>query len=117
MRNTSQPNEAYFAASGSTANLPLSGYVATEAWVKSHGAAVAAFKSALVRAQTQAAMAGPIQQTLQTSVGLSREEAAMVTIGTFPTSTNTGDLDRVTRLMFEADLLKNPPNVARMIVR
>ncbi|MGO8959122.1 MAG: ABC transporter substrate-binding protein [Streptosporangiaceae bacterium] len=109
--------EVLDAASGSTANLPMTGYVATEAWVKSHRAAVAAFKSALVHAQSQAAMAGPIQQTLQTSVGLSREEAAMVTIGTFPTFTNASNLDRVTRLMFEANLLKSPPNVVRMIVR
>ena len=108
--------EVLDAASGSTANLPLSGYVATEAWVKSHGAAVAAFKSALAQAQSQAAMAGPIQQALQTSVGMTKEEAAMVTIGTFPTSTNASDLDRVTRLMFEANLLKNQPSVARMIV-
>jgi NitT/TauT family transport system substrate-binding protein len=105
------------AASGSTANLPLSGYVATEAWVKSNGAAVAAFKSALAQAQANAAMAGPLQQTLRTSAGMSQEEAAMVTIGTFPTSTNANELDRVTRLMIEASLLKvPPPNVRRMIV-
>jgi NitT/TauT family transport system substrate-binding protein len=104
------------AASGSTANLPLSGYVATEAWVKSHGAAVAAFKSALAQAQSDAAMAGPIQQTLHTDAAMSQQEAAMVTIGTFPTSTNASDLDRVTRLMIEASLLKSPPNVGRMIV-
>ncbi len=105
------------AASGSTANLPLSGYVAIGAWVKANGAAVAAFKSALGRAQSDAAMAGPIQQTLQTSAGMTQEEASMVTIGTFPTSTNASDLDRVTRLMVEASLLKSAPNVAQMIVR
>ena len=109
--------EVLDAASGSTANLPLSGYVATDAWVKSHGSAVAAFQSALSQAQSQAAMAAPMQQTLQASVGMTKEEAGMVTIGTFPTSTNASDLDRVTRLMFEANLLKNQPSVARMIVR
>ncbi len=109
--------EVLDAASGSTANLPLSGYVATDAWVKSHGSAVAAFQSALPQAQSQAAMAAPMQQTLQASVGMTKEEAGMVTIGTFPTSTNASDLDRVTRLMFEANLLKNQPSVARMIVR
>jgi NitT/TauT family transport system substrate-binding protein len=105
------------AASGSTANLPLSGYVATEAWVKSNPATVAAFKSALAQAQADAAMAGPIQQTLHKFAGMSQEEAAMVTIGTFPTSTNASALDRVTRLMIESSLLnKGAPNVARMIV-
>jgi NitT/TauT family transport system substrate-binding protein len=108
--------EVLDAASGSTANLPLSGYVAAEAWVKSHGAAVTAFKSAMAHAQSEAAMAGPLQQALHTSVGITPEEAAMVTIGTFPTSTNASDLDRVTRLMYEADLLKSPPSVSRMIV-
>ncbi|HEY2640115.1 MAG TPA: ABC transporter substrate-binding protein [Streptosporangiaceae bacterium] len=106
------------AASGSTANLPLYGYVSTEAWVKSHGATVAAFKSALSRAQTQAAMAGPLQQTLQrTPVGLTKEQAALVTIGTFPTSTNANDLDRVARIMVGAAMLKSPLDVASMIVR
>jgi NitT/TauT family transport system substrate-binding protein len=104
------------AASGSTANLPLSGYVATGAWVKTNGAAAAAFKSALAKAQADAAMAGPIQQTLRTSAGMTQEEASMVTIGTFPTSTNASDLDRVTRLMFEARLLQSAPGVAQMIV-
>ncbi len=109
--------EVLDAASGSTANLPLSGYVATEAWVKSHGAAVAAFRSSLSHAQATAAMAGPVQQTLQTSpVGLTKEQAALVTIGTFPTSTNASDLDRVARIMYEEHLLKNPLGVGRMIV-
>lgn len=105
------------AASGSTANLPLYGYVGTEAWVKSHGAAVAAFKSALAQAQSQAAMSGPIQQTLETSVGLTKEQAALVTIGTFPTATNASNLDRVARIMFEATMLKSQLSVAGMIVR
>jgi NitT/TauT family transport system substrate-binding protein len=105
------------AASGSTANLPLSGYVATEAWVKSNPATVAAFKSALAQAQSAAAMAGPIQQTLRKYARMSQEESAMVTIGTFPTSTNASELDRVTRLMIESNLLNNgAPNVGRMIV-
>ena len=101
------------AASGSTANLPLSGYVATEAWVKSHRAAVAAFKSALAQAQADAAMAGPIQQALRNYAGMSQEEAAMVTIGTFPTSTNANDLDRVTRLMIESSLLSQQRPASR----
>ena len=104
------------AASGSTANLPLSGYVATEAWVKSHRATVAAFQSALAQAQSDAAMAGPIQQTLRRYTGMTQQEAAMVTIGTFPTSTNASDLDRVTLLMLESSLLKNAPSVGQMIV-
>jgi NitT/TauT family transport system substrate-binding protein len=104
------------AASGSTANLPLSGYVATEAWVKANGAAVAAFKSALAQAQADAAMAGPIQQTLRTSASMNQEEASMITIGTFPTSTNANDLDRVTRLLIQANLLKSSPDVRRMLV-
>jgi NitT/TauT family transport system substrate-binding protein len=108
--------EVLDAASGSTANLPLTGYVATTAWVRGNKGQVAAFQSALARAQAQASMAGPVQQALR-AAGMSPQEAAMVTIGTYPTSTNAANLGRVVRLMYEAGLLQSQFSVSAMIVR
>jgi NitT/TauT family transport system substrate-binding protein len=76
------------ACSGATANLPLSGYVATAAWVRQNTAAVADFRAALDKAQSDAAMTGEIQKVLPGATGMTVDAADMITVGTYPTSTN-----------------------------
>jgi len=87
------------ACSGATAGLPLSGYVATAAWVRQNSAAVADFRAALSKAQSDAAMTGEIQKMLPGSAHMTVEAADMITVGTYPTSTNANAITATFNLL------------------
>jgi NitT/TauT family transport system substrate-binding protein len=112
--------EVMDACSGSTANLPLAGYVAMNAWVKQNPAAVADFQQALAQAQGDAAMTGQVQHVLPTTTGMTVQDADLITIGSYPTSTSVLGLERVVRLMtnapFEIIHTPKPPSVPPMVV-
>jgi NitT/TauT family transport system substrate-binding protein len=107
------------ACSGSTASLPLTGYVATKTWVNDHPSAVADFQAAIARAQTQASMVGQIQLILPKTTGMSVEDADLSTIGSYPTTTSAINLERVLRLMTNFNMIKSGlvPSVPHMIVK
>jgi NitT/TauT family transport system substrate-binding protein len=100
--------------SGGTATLPISGYVATSSWVKTNATAVADFQSAIEKAQTDAGKTGPIQQVLPKlpGAGISTQEANMVSVGSYPTTTNIGALQRVTELMTTESMLSKSGSIA-----
>ena len=77
------------------------------------GTAVADFQSAIEQAQSDAALAGPIQQVLPRlpGAGITTQEADMVTAGTYPTSTNVGELERVNELMTRESMLSKTNSV------
>ena len=110
--------EVLDACSGSTASLPLSGYVAMNAWVKDNPDAVADFQQALAKAQSDAALTGQVQQLLPSATGISAQDADLITIGSYPTVTSVIALQRVVRLMSNFDMLKlgHAPAVPPMIV-
>jgi NitT/TauT family transport system substrate-binding protein len=111
--------EVMDACTGSTAGLPLAGYVAMNAWVKENPTAVADFQQALARAQGSAAMTGQVQQLLPSATGMTAQVADLITIGTYPTSTNVLSLERVVRLMWNSlggIKLRQPPAVPPMVV-
>jgi len=111
--------EVLDACSGSTAGLPLTGYVATNTWVTHNPAAVADFQAAISKAQTQASMAGQVQQLLPKTAGMTVPDADMSAIGTYPTSTSVTGLERVVRLLVSKNLIavSNAPAVPPMIVK
>jgi NitT/TauT family transport system substrate-binding protein len=109
--------EVLDAASGPTASLPLSGYFATQAWARDNSAAVRDFRSALEQAQTSAAMPGQVQDVLPHYAGLTAQQSQLVTIGTYPTSTNVTDLERVAQLMYTSGMLRSPLPIPQMIIR
>lgn len=111
--------EVFDVCSGSTASLPLTGYVAMKAWVKDNPGAVADFQAARDKAQAEAAMVGQVQQILPKTTGMSAEDADLSTIGTYPTSTSAIDLERVVRLMSDFNMIKSgqAPAVPLMIVK
>jgi NitT/TauT family transport system substrate-binding protein len=106
------------ACSGSTASLPLTGYVATEAWVKDNSPAVADFQAVMAKANTDASMAGEVQKILPRTTGMTVADADLSTIGSYPASTSAINLERVVRLMSNFDMLKPTqiPSVPPMIV-
>jgi NitT/TauT family transport system substrate-binding protein len=115
--------EVLDACSGSTANLPLYGYVAMNAWVRDNPVAVADFRSAIAKAQAQASMTGEVQRILPRAAGLTVQDADLVTIGAYPTATSANGLDRVVRLLADYNMIRVGPNaswsgaVPPMIVR
>jgi NitT/TauT family transport system substrate-binding protein len=111
--------EVLDAYSGSTAGLPLTGYVATNAWVTHNPAAVADFQAAIGQAQAQASMTGQVQDLLPKTAGMTVTEADLSTIGTYPTSTSVTGLERVVRLLAGDNLVapSNAPAVPPMVVK
>ncbi len=105
------------ACTGATANLPLAGYFTTSSYAGRNPAVVAAFRAALEKAQGQAGMAAPLQSALTKSAGLKAQAAAMITLGTYPTTLSAANLQRVVNLMFTFGSLQNNFNVTSMVAR
>jgi NitT/TauT family transport system substrate-binding protein len=107
--------EVLDSCSGATADLPLSGYFTTGAWAKAQPDALADFQSAIAKAQTDASMAGPVQNLLPGYTGMSKLDAEVVTVGSYPSSTNSSDLQRVSQLLYDQGILDNPIAVGKLL--
>jgi len=103
------------ACSGETVNLPLDGYFAQASYAKQHQGALAAFHAALLRAQTSANQPAPLNAALAHYAGMSRQTAALITVGVYPTSLKVGSLQRVADLMSFYGALPRPLDVSSMI--
>jgi len=90
------------ACSGQTAGLPLLGYVALSAWVKQNPGAVSDFQAAIAKAQADASLAGQVQGVLRSAAKMSTQDADLITVGTYPTSTSIENLQSVVRLLGQA---------------
>jgi NitT/TauT family transport system substrate-binding protein len=111
--------EVLDAYSGSTAGLPLTGYVTESSWASHNAAAVADFQAAIARAQGQASLTGQVQQVLPATSDMTQEDAALSAIGTYPTTTSAVALDRVVRLLGGLGVIDpaKEPSVAPMIIK
>jgi NitT/TauT family transport system substrate-binding protein len=85
---------------GATANLPLAGYFSDAAYAKGHATNLAAFRAALLKAQSNGSMSAPLQNALTKYDHLGVQAASLVTLGTYPTSLQEPDLQRIANLMF-----------------
>jgi len=104
-------------STGATANLPLDGYFTTSSYASKHQAVITAFRAALAKAQAQAGMAAPLQSALTTSAGLKAQAAAMVTLGTYPTTLSAANLQRVVLLMFTFSALPKTFSVSSIVAK
>jgi NitT/TauT family transport system substrate-binding protein len=86
-------------ATGATANLPLDGYFALRSFAEK-SSLIDEFRSALESGQSAASQQAPVRAALQNPIGMSSSDASLVTLGTYPTSMNASDLQRVVSLMF-----------------
>ena len=102
---------------GATANLPLAGYFTTSSYQSQHADVVAAFRAALAKAQAQAGMAAPLQTALTKNTGLNRQAAALVTLGSYPTTLSSANLQRVVNLLFSFGSLPSTFNVSSMVAK
>src|SRR5215471_9268647 len=99
---------------GATANLPLGGYFTDAAYAKAHAANLAAFRAALLKAQSSASATTPVQGALMHFAGLTVQTASLVALGTYPTGLQEPDLQRVANLMFNFNA--EPPNAGKLTV-
>jgi NitT/TauT family transport system substrate-binding protein len=102
---------------GPTANFPISSYYATAAWVRQHPATVLAFQKAMAQAQAVADSSREVvEKTLLTYIPkLTKMEAAILALDTFPTSIDAVQLQRVPDLMFAGHLLTKTFKVGALI--
>ena len=105
------------ACTGATANLPLYGYFTNKAYAGRNGDAVTAFRAALEKAQAQASMAAPLQTALTKSAGLKAQTAALVTLGTYPTTLSAQNIQRVVNLMFFFNALNSNLSVPSVVFK
>ncbi|WP_166459694.1 ABC transporter substrate-binding protein [Amycolatopsis pithecellobii] len=84
---------------GSTANMPNTGYIAMSKFINANPKTVAAFQRAMIPAQTDAADRSKISQVLPELSGVDQATAALLNLDTFPTSNNATQLQRVITLL------------------
>jgi NitT/TauT family transport system substrate-binding protein len=108
--------EVLDSCSGVTANLPLSGYFSTDAYAAGHSAALVDFRAALTAAQTDASVRSTVQSVL-TSEHMSSQNAALVNIGTYPSFTNVGQIQRVANLMYDSGMIVSAISVRHLLLK
>ena len=70
-----------------------------------------------MRAQASANQPAPLNSALTHYMGLSRETASLITVGTYPTSLRVASLQRVADLMSFYGSLTRPLDISRMVFR
>jgi NitT/TauT family transport system substrate-binding protein len=106
--------EVVDASSGVTSGLPLSGYFSLASYAQANPSVVQAFQGALDQAQSDCAQRGPVQTVLPQLTGMRTGDAALVTLGTYPTSLNVSEVQRVATLMYDSGMINNPINVSAL---
>lgn len=104
-------------ASGETQGLPLLGYFTTSTYASAHAQSIRAFQAAMTAAQTRAAARGQIQSMFTSAVGVSRQDAPLIALGTYPTFFSVGQVQRVADLMFEAGMLNASLDVRQLALQ
>jgi NitT/TauT family transport system substrate-binding protein len=105
------------ACSGVTASLPLSGYFATAGFARGHAAVLQGFRSALNAAMADTAQLGTVRTVLRALPGMSSREAALVTIGQYPTFLSVGQVQRVADLMYGTGMITSTVSVKNLVFR
>lgn len=100
--------------SGSTANLPLSGYFTRSSFARDHAATLRTFQSVLRQAQAEAATGRGVRTTLAHGSQMNTLTAYMVTLGLYPTSLDVSGVQQLTTLMADYGMLASPVDVGRI---
>lgn len=103
--------------SGTTANLPLSGYFTSASFAHAHADALTAFRAALQSVQANANTGAPVRSAIARYAGMNVQTAALVTIGEYQTSPNASSLQRVVDLLADFGVIAKPLNIKNIIFR
>ena len=100
---------------GATQNFPIDGYVATMDWCQRYPKTAAAVAQAIDRGQAIADVNRPmVESVLHTYTTISKQTAAIMALGDFPTRVSAVHLQRVPDLMQSFGQLKQRFNIASM---
>lgn len=105
-------------ATGPTANMPMSGYVAIAGQGKfatTSPNTIAAFQRALAKAATEAQDRAKVEPVLVKHVKIDEQTAKIMTIATYPTSLDGGRIQRVADLMQHFGAIQEKLDVSKMI--
>ena len=110
-------SELVDSVSGTTANLPLSGYFTSTSFARAHASALDAFRATLQRVQPVANKGAAVRAVITRSVGVNAQTAALVTIGDYQTSPDVSGLQRVADLLVDFGVIATPLHIQNMIFR
>lgn len=110
-------SELVDSVSGTTANLPLSGYFTSASFARTHASALDAFRATLQKVQPVANKGAAVRSTITRSVGMNAQTAALVTIGDYQTSPDVNGLQRVADLLVNFGVIATPLHIQSMIFR
>jgi NitT/TauT family transport system substrate-binding protein len=103
---------------GSTENLPISGYMVTASWLKKYPNTAAAFRRALLKAQTIATDdPGAVQQGMEAFAKVPAETAAVEASPQYPTQMSAALLGRLEQLMLHFNMINQTYDVNQMLAR
>jgi NitT/TauT family transport system substrate-binding protein len=101
---------------GSAQNLPVSGYIATQSWLDKYPNTAAAFRRAVIKAQSIANTdLAAVQRGMVTFGGVPLTTAQIAEPPTYPLQTNVALLQRVANLMEQLGMTQQIFNVNPMI--
>jgi NitT/TauT family transport system substrate-binding protein len=101
---------------GSVQSLPISGYVATQSWLRKYPKTAAAFRRALIAAQRIAdSDPNAIEEAMVAYSGVTKASAAVMAAPEFPLGTDQVLIQRIADLMQQYGLLRQPYNVRQML--
>lgn len=102
---------------GPTANIPISGYFATQSWVQKYPKTALAFQRALEKGAAAAdANRKLVDQVLPTYTKVSAKTAAVLALPNYPSTLDSTQLQRLADLMYSGGLLKSKFQVASIIL-
>lgn len=104
-------------STGVTKDIPITGYAATEDFVKENPKTVAAFQRAIVKAQAEAADRAVLQEVVPKYTKLPPAVISVVTLNNFPTSTSASRIQRVADVMKQFGYLKHNVDVNSMVLQ
>lgn len=102
-------------ARGAMLDFPMSSYVATGDTAAKYPATFAMFREVLTRAQQLAEDPTEVREILATFSFLDKTAAALVALGTFPTSLNAVRLQRVADLMHDGEIVGKRIDVSSLV--
>jgi NitT/TauT family transport system substrate-binding protein len=108
--------ELFDADQGGTQNLPIAGYVVTDAWAKRYPRTAAAFRRAIEQAQAIAdTNRTAVEQAISAFTGVPRLTATLIAADSYPLRVDPVRIQRVADLMQRFGLLQHPFNITPMI--
>ncbi|QFU85913.1 ABC transporter substrate-binding protein [Amycolatopsis sp. YIM 10] len=102
-------------ARGATLEFPVSGYAANAVFAQANPRTMALFRTLLGQAQQKAADPAIVRQALPSFAGINANTAALVSLGSYPSSLSGVRLQRVADLMHSAGVLKQRLDVQSLL--